>query len=437
MGKLHQQGRQPQVGSGATSSNAKKNVQSAAEKLHELGSLKEFVRLKSIQSMLHALDLDIVVEPTKKGRRKRKTGESDDEGEAASADKDNASPAAAEMDSDPTTKEERRESGTAATPEELAIVRPGDCDADKTLIILSKVSRSCRRIVDKFCFFPNPRKLSTSNFFGVFFSILAFIFYFELHTTPGFTRMWLKWENVELRSVECTIESPHLAMELFRPPVACSICHNVTSVDRVSNISPKDFERLYAYSGTPVVVTDAMRQWSAASSFNFGFFKGIYEEGSRSLEHLGEDCLFFPYATEFHSLAEVFNMSQERYQEPWYIGWSNCDADTSHILRQHYHRPYFLPERSESTHADWLFMGTPGYGAHMHIDHVINPSWQAQIKGKKRWFLQPPPECFYECQSLSVDVQPGDIITLNTNWWYHQTQILPGEVSITIGSEYD
>ena len=116
---------------------------------------------------------------------------------------------------------------------------------------------------------------------------------------------------------------------------------------------------------------------------------------------------------------------------------SNCDAEASDILRQHYERPYFLPETAESTHADWLFMGTPGYGAHMHIDHVFLPSWQAQVSGAKRWFLQPPPECYFQCTSFSVDVAAGEIIVLDTNKWYHQTLILPGHMSITIGSEYD
>ena len=27
---------------------------------------------------------------------------------------------------------------------------------------------------------------------------------------------------------------------------------------------------------------------------------------------------------------------------------------------------------------DWIFMGTPGYGAEMHIDDVQNPSWQGK-----------------------------------------------------------
>lgn len=30
--------------------------------------------------------------------------------------------------------------------------------------------------------------------------------------------------------------------------------------------------------------------------------------------------------------------------------------------------PYFLPETSESSKTDWLFMGCPGYGAHLHVN---------------------------------------------------------------------
>ncbi|ODN02406.1 hypothetical protein Ocin01_04282 [Orchesella cincta] len=167
------------------------------------------------------------------------------------------------------------------------------------------------------------------------------------------------------------------------------------------------------------------------------FQQDIYDAESRSLQHFGQDCHFFPYATEFLSLAEVFNMTKERSERPWYIGWSNCDAKTGHILRLHYQRPYFLPDTAESTHANWIFIGTSGFGAPMHIDHVLNPSWQGQIKGRKRWHFQPPPECHYECHSFHVDVHPGEIIVLDTNKWYHQTQILAGENSIAIGSEYD
>ena len=81
----------------------------------------------------------------------------------------------------------------------------------------------------------------------------------------------------------------------------------------------------YAYSGRPVVVIDAMENWTAQHVFSFQFFKGVYEE---SLEHwtVQSGCQFFPYETEFTQLREVFNMSEDRAHmrdgtRPWYIGW--------------------------------------------------------------------------------------------------------------------
>ena len=47
---------------------------------------------------------------------------------------------------------------------------------------------------------------------------------------------------------------------------------------------------------------------------------------------------------------------------------------------------------------------------YFQIDNVGNPSWQAQITGIKQWTLEPPPECFYECEkSIVFAVKPGEI----------------------------
>ena len=79
-------------------------------------------------------------------------------------------------------------------------------------------------------------------------------------------------------------------------------------------------------------------------------------------------------------------MEDSRWQmqgnyNPWYIGWANCDEEAGDILREFYQRPDFLPLDSESGRRDWIFMGTPGFGAPYHIDNVKYPSWQAQVRG--------------------------------------------------------
>lgn len=101
--------------------------------------------------------------------------------------------------------------------------------------------------------------------------------------------------------------------------------------------------------------------------------------------------------------------------KPWYFGWSNCNYKVAQELRKHYGRPYFLPDLSENNHIDWIFMGGSGLGAHMHVDNVRLPSWQAQIKGTKQWILAPPPECYYECSTFPVTVHTGDVSKFHIN----------------------
>lgn len=54
------------------------------------------------------------------------------------------------------------------------------------------------------------------------------------------------------------------------------------------------------------------------------------------------------------------------------------------------------------------------FACSLQIDNVRNPSWQAQITGKKKWTLEPPPECYDICpEKLEVIVMPGDISELS------------------------
>jgi len=48
---------------------------------------------------------------------------------------------------------------------------------------------------------------------------------------------------------------------------------------------------------------------------------------------------------------------------------SNCDEEIGAVLREHYQKPYFLPATAETKKTDWIFMGSRGYGAPMHVSH--------------------------------------------------------------------
>ncbi|CAK8690990.1 unnamed protein product [Clavelina lepadiformis] len=238
----------------------------------------------------------------------------------------------------------------------------------------------------------------------------------------------------------CAFNNMELIADPFRPPVDCSECIGITEIKRVKDLSPGDFIDNYAFTMQPILIEDGQDNWTATKAFSFEYFRNIYAHGSEALRKVEKDCQFFPYQTEFVSLGEFFNMSQNRVEgkeEPWYVGWSNCDGKAANELRKHYKIPYFLPLELDHSKTDWVFMGLPGYGAAMHIDNVETHSWQAQVKGVKKWTLQTAPECHGICTTqMEVIVKPGDIIVLNTNKWYHETEILGVETSIVIGSEY-
>lgn len=130
--------------------------------------------------------------------------------------------------------------------------------------------------------------------------------------------------DIDLEKETCFFPTPEIILDLFRPPVDCSICKNVSSVDRVRNISPKDFLETYAYTARPVVIEDGMANWTAHRYFSFEYFKRIYSPDSPVMKGNDPQCQFFPYKTSFNSLQEVFQMPEKDSKmegKPWYIGW--------------------------------------------------------------------------------------------------------------------
>ncbi|XP_065206176.1 uncharacterized protein LOC135835708 isoform X2 [Planococcus citri] len=226
---------------------------------------------------------------------------------------------------------------------------------------------------------------------------------------------------------KCILGPKNTIFHYIRKPLDCSVCTNKTTIDTVTKITQTEFEEKYAYTGRPLVVRDAARYWKAMEAFDYEFFKHLNDISQMHL------CQFINYNEEFKNLNELFAMDVARIREkmllePWYVGWSVCDPIAVAILRDYYEKPSFLPKTSENYIVDWIFMGTPGHGAKLH----------AQIKGKKRWIIKTPTECLYTCEdTFSVDMKPGDIIVLDSNRWYHSTEVISKQISITVGAEYD
>lgn len=91
---------------------------------------------------------------------------------------------------------------------------------------------------------------------------------------------------------QCFVSIPDTLSYAFRSPIDCEFCRNITQADRVSNISPRDFEVKYAYNAKPVIVTDATRNWTALDVFDFWYLKDVYDSTQANSERI--NCQFFP-----------------------------------------------------------------------------------------------------------------------------------------------
>ena len=122
----------------------------------------------------------------------------------------------------------------------------------------------------------------------------------------------------------CTIDNSLFVLEAARPITDCKMCEGITEVPKLSGLTVETFVDKFAFSSKPLVVKDATTNWTAMHEFSYEYFRKLYSEAKSALNETYEECLFFQYKTEFHSLSEVFNISKERVEfkaEPWYVGW--------------------------------------------------------------------------------------------------------------------
>ena len=229
-----------------------------------------------------------------------------------------------------------------------------------------------------------------------------------------------KWMHLngfdDISKEECALMLPDYLNSVVRPIDQCQMCMGLDRIERLENITKELFIDKYAYTAVPVIIRNAISDWRAMSVLNFKFLKELYlhpEKVKRTLQNKNsspppqsqpqrpailktfdsisrakkrptydkDTCQFFPYKTKFKSLEEVFRTIEENdpaSNTTWYVGWSNCNDFASSVLRDLYDRPYFPPDESEMSKIDWIFMGSSGNGANIHIDNVLNPSWQGE-----------------------------------------------------------
>ena len=193
------------------------------------------------------------------------------------------------------------------------VLRKGLCIHELQNLSYSEKSSSYKNIC--WCSYS---KIANDNKFLIFIlTLLVSCFYLRLPLIDGMMKTAF--------GIKCILPNNYIVWEATRPIADCNICSNLNSALILHNITRDDFSQ-FAYSHKPIIIEGAAKHWSAMKTFDFQFFKDLFQNTEGAFESVEEECQFLNFNSDFKNLEEVFKMPQkmifnEDGTKPWYIGW--------------------------------------------------------------------------------------------------------------------
>ena len=174
---------------------------------------------------------------------------------------------------------------------------------------------------------------------------------------------------------------------------------------------------LYPYSGRPVVITDATKDWNI--------------EAFSSFDKLAKEIPSLQSRREFNGASQLLNIIEKEDQE---------------AIRKHYSVPYFFkpPDydlANITLDTELFFFGEKGAkGFPMHLDTGCHQYWVPHFKGSKKWEMQPivdretaisqKRDPRWQFPILEATVNPGDILVFYSGW-VHKTEYPKDEETVS------
>jgi hypothetical protein len=160
----------------------------------------------------------------------------------------------------------------------------------------------------------------------------------------------------------------------------------LTSIDRVTSISEKDFKENYLKPQKPLIITDLSHQWPAYNKWTWDYFKelvgnvkvGVYNN-VRAGEHVPVNG-----ADDYMAFGEYLDLIQKGPVE-LRIFLFNIFNYAPHIVKD-FTFPDHLTKHFLKRYP-MLFVGGAGSIAHMHYDIDLSHIFHTQYIGRKRVLL--------------------------------------------------
>lgn len=231
-------------------------------------------------------------------------------------------------------------------------------------------------------------------------------------------------------------------------------------VDRVSNLSIREFNREYRNPGKPVVILDATENWKARSTWTLDFFKSKYGTDDVLVHHY-KGMKYKPGDAQRMSLAQYIEgvAAQDWQTFPYYIrdNWAllfaHPELSGDYVFPKYFFDWFALMPPFMRLPYPRIFIGPKGAVTPLHVDIWGTHAWLSQLVGRKRWILFPPEqrELLYDYQvepdqpdferyprfrnaaPVECTIGPGETVFVPSNWSHW---VISLDASISLSSNY-
>jgi len=213
---------------------------------------------------------------------------------------------------------------------------------------------------------------------------------------------------------------------------------SIPSMDRRSGLSLAEFDATYREK-RPVILTDACNDWPARKKWTFDFFRHNYKD-------VAVPANIYTAAANNTTIGALIDRilahgrnsnvgSEAPYLQDWRFG-----RVLPGLLEDFEIPKYFADDwLRKNIDAFWgkLWLGADGAQTGFHRDRSFVSVWQAQLVGRKQWYLFPP-SCeegnpSVEAGAMQGLLEPGALIYFPCGWW-HRVDTL--EASICLSANF-
>ncbi len=270
---------------------------------------------------------------------------------------------------------------------------------------------------------------------------------------PTYLYEVMKFSLVTIALIVITRLVIYLLKRTWRKTKCKLVWTPISAVERRSNLSYDEFIKEYASVGKPVIITDAMKDWTATTKWTFDFFKSecgaiecVVKENNQYTESVMSIADYIDYMAT--------NRDRNLYLANWFISYHPN-------LLQDYKEPIYFPNwllrlpkkllRKYELDNPELFIGNKDTSVGLHKDPTNGSAWLGMIRGRKQIVLFTPDQqeflydgkvdvfnpdlekfpLYINTNPVEVILERGEILYIPINWWHHVRNL---EDSIALGS---